>query len=102
MFLFGNIKITLYLCSRKQITNKYFMIMKTLRIFLGLFFSIACLIVLVLIDIDTVNTVVNFGGLVAYFEKNPFAGAALASITFFNFFFALLAKAGLLIMHDKL
>ena len=43
--------------------------MKTLRIFLGFFFSVACLIVLVLIDIDTVNTVVNFGGLVAYFEK---------------------------------
>lgn len=76
--------------------------MKTFRIFLGLFFSVACLIVLVLIDIDTFNAVVNFGGLVAFFGKNPFAGAALASITFLNFFFALFAKAGLLIMCDKL
>lgn len=76
--------------------------MKTFRIFLGLFFSVACSIVLVLIDIETYNTVVNFGGVVAYFGKNPFAGAALASITFFNFFFAVLAKAGLLIMRNKL
>lgn len=76
--------------------------MNTFRFFLGLFFSVACLIVLLLIDIDTYNTVVNFGGIVAYFGKNPFAGSVLASITFFNFFFAVLAYAGLLIMRDKL
>lgn len=76
--------------------------MKTFRIFLGLLVTIACLIVLVLIDFDTYITVVNFGGFVAFFDKNPFAGAALVSITFFNFFFAVLAKAGLLIMRDKL
>lgn len=76
--------------------------MKTFRFLFGALFSLAWLVIIMLIDIDTIQVVENFGGIPAYFEKNPFAFSALLFIATLNVFFAVLVFAGYLIARDKL
>ena len=89
----------MYLCSR--IKNKYFKDMKTFNFVFGLFIALFCVLIVVLLDFDLFYTVGKFGGVSAWFVKNPFAGVALVGIIFFNVFFAFLSFVGLSMMRGK-
>lgn len=70
--------------------------------FFGLFIMIFGVLVIVFLDFDLYNTICKFGGLSAYFAKNPFAGSAIVAVALFNFFFAAWSFAGFMFMRNKL
>lgn len=72
------------------------------RIIYGLFITLFGVLVIVCLDLDLYNTICNFGGLSAYFAKNPFAGSAFVAVALFNFFFAVWSFAGFMYMRNKL
>lgn len=53
--------------------------------FFGLFIMLFGVLVIVFLDFDLYNTICKFGGLSAYFAKNPFAGSAIVAVALFNF-----------------
>lgn len=71
------------------------------KFFFGLFVTLFGVLV-VFLDLDLYNTICNFGGLSAYFAKNPFAGSANVVVALFNFFFAAWSFVGFLVMRNKL
>ncbi len=75
--------------------------MKIFNFLLGFFVALACVLVVVLLDFDLFYTVGKFGGVSAWFVKNPFAGSALVGIIFFNFVFFFLSFVGLSLMRGK-
>lgn len=72
------------------------------KFFFGLFVTLFGVLVVVFLDLDLYNTICNFGGLSAYFAKNPFAGSAIVAVALFNFFFAAWSFVGFLVMRNKL
>lgn len=92
--------ITFTIVNKKQIKNKYFKIMK--KIIFGLFITLFGVLAIVFVDIDLYNTICNFGGLSAYFAKNPFADVAIFSIVLFDLFFVAWSFVGIMFMKNKL
>ena len=72
------------------------------KFFFGLFIMLFGVLVIVFLDLNLYNTICKFGGLSAYFAKNPFAGSAIVAVALFNFFFAALSFAGFMFMRNKL
>ena len=72
------------------------------RIIYGLFITLFDVLVIVFLDLNLYNTICNFGGLSAYFAKNPFAGSAIVAVALFNFFFAAWSFVGFMFMRNKL
>ncbi len=72
------------------------------RIIYGLFITLFGVLVIVFLDLNLYNTICNFGGLSAYFAKNPFAGSAIVAVALFNFFFAAWSFVGFMFMRNKL
>ena len=75
--------------------------MKTFNFVFGLFIALFCVLFVVLLDLDLFYTVAKFGGVFAWFVKNPFAGSALVGIIFLNVVFAFLAFVGISMMRGK-
>lgn len=73
-----------------------------IRIIYGLFITLFGVWVIVFLDLYLYNTICNFGGLSAYFAKNPFAGSAIVAVALFNFFFAAWSFVGFMFMRNKL
>lgn len=72
------------------------------RIIYELFITLFGVLVIVFLDLNLYNTICNFGGLSAYFAKNPFAGSAIVAVALFNFFFAAWSFVGFMFMRNKL
>lgn len=72
------------------------------RIIYRLFITLFGVLVIVFLDLNLYNTICNFGGLSAYFAKNPFAGSAIVAVALFNFFFAAWSFVGFMFMRNKL
>lgn len=72
------------------------------RLIYGLFITLFGVLVIVFLDLNLYNTICNFGGLSAYFAKNPFAGSAIVAVALFNFFFAAWSFVGFMFMRNKL
>ena len=75
--------------------------MKTFNFVFGLFIAFFCVLLVVLLDLDLFYTVAKFGGVFAWFVKNPFAGSALVGIIFFNVVFLFLSFVGISLMRGN-
>ena len=85
----------------QQYYNKYFKDMKTFNFLFGLLIALLACVFVVLLDFDLYCTVGKFGGVSAWFGKNPFVFSALVGIIFFNVVFAFLSFVGLSMMRGK-
>lgn len=91
---------TFAIVNKKQIKNKNFKIMK--KIIFGLFITLFGVLTIVFLDLDLYNTICNFGGLSAYFAKNPFADVAIFAIVLFDLFFIAWSYAGIMFIKNKI
>lgn len=86
--------------NKKQIKNEYFKIME--KFLFGLFISLSGVLFIVFLDLDLYNTICNFGGVSAYFAKNPFADVAIFAVVLFDLFFVAWSFVGIMFMRNKL
>lgn len=91
---------TFAIVNKKQIKNKNFKIMK--KIIFGLFITLFGVLTIVFLDLNLYNTICNFGGLSAYFAKNPFADVAIFAIVLFDLFFIAWSYAGIMFIKNKI
>lgn len=75
--------------------------MKTLDFIFGSLLALSGAIGIVILDTDFINTINEFGGLSAWFAKNPFAGSSIAAAILFNIIFAIFSLVGILQMRGK-
>lgn len=75
--------------------------MKTFNFLSGLLITLFGVLFVVLLDLDLCYTVDKFGGVSAWFVKNPLAGSALVGLIFFNFVFSFISFVGISLMRGK-
>ena len=72
------------------------------KIIFGLFITLFGVLAIVFLDFDLYNTICYFGGLSAYFAKNPLADVAIFAIVLYDLFFIAWSFVGIMFMKKKL
>lgn len=72
------------------------------KIIFGLFITLFGVLAIVFLDFDLYNTICYFGGLSAYFAKNPLADVAIFAIVLYDLFFIAWSFVGIMFMKNKL